>query len=98
MLVSSPGHVLLLEKPFYMARNFTNHKYDTQESAQAAINARKKAGRPEAQDLIAYPHWDEDGKKTWRVSSGDVFISRWEKNKCTTVKKKKVTTAKRWIV
>lgn len=65
-----------------MARNYSNIQYETFDQAkEAAIRRAQKQGKP--QDTYAvYPHWDKGGVRTWRISTHETFILRWERNQC----------------
>lgn len=65
-----------------MARNYSNIQYETFDQAkEAAIRRAQKQGKPDDTYAI-YPLWDKRGVRTWRISSHETFVIRWDRNKC----------------
>lgn len=66
-----------------MARNYSNIQYETFEKANEAAKRRAQAQGITDEEVAVYPHWDKGGRvKTWRISTHETFIVRWEKNRC----------------
>lgn len=64
-----------------MARNYSNIQYETFDQASEAARRRAQKEGVCKETYAVYPHWDKKGVRTFRISTHEVFVLRWEKNK-----------------